>query len=54
MKITTTVRSDDLSLLAQGIRRALLNRGNKLAMGVGENDCLVLMDRDTGECVELI
>lgn len=55
LKITTTVRSDDLSLLANGIRNALLKRHNKLRLGVDSNGWLWIADDDRGEtvCVDL-
>lgn len=53
-KITTKVRSDELSLLAQGIRRALINRGNKLEITIDNND-LWIRDVVTQEivCIDL-
>lgn len=50
MKIKTTVRSDELSLLANGIKRAILKREANMAMKVDENGWLWLMDRGSGEC----
>lgn len=51
-KIQTTVRSDELSLLVNGIKRALLKRGALLKMGVDTNGHLWLHDTESGEiCV---
>lgn len=51
IQIKTTVRSDDLTLLAQGIKRALLKRHSKLRLGMDSDGWLWIADDDAQEMV---
>lgn len=49
----TKVRSDELYLLARGIKRALLNRQSKLKMSIDENGWMWIKDENTREVVRI-